>query len=120
MLSAAARTIQLHRESYMAAASSLPTSGQGRVELVVLKSYDRASEYLRQVNRWVVALGLAALLIGLLLAAAISRAVTRPLEMLVAGTRALGQGDFNYRLNIEGAAEVRELALAVDRRRGDV
>jgi signal transduction histidine kinase len=112
--------IQLNREAYMAAASSLPAAGQGRVELVVLKSYDRASEYLRRVNRWIVALGIAALLIGLLLAAAISRAVTRPLEMLVAGTRALGQGDFNYRLNIEGAAEVRELALAFDRMRGEL
>src|SRR5260370_41646067 len=116
MLSAAARTIQLHRESYMAAASSLPTPGQGRIELVVLKSYDRASEYLRRVNRWVVALGIAALLIGLLLAATISRAVTRPLEMLVAGTRALGQGDFNYRLNIEGAAARRERSLVFTRR----
>jgi signal transduction histidine kinase len=120
IMSAAPRTIRLNRESYIAAASALPTPGQGRTQLVVLKSYDRASEYLRRVNRWVVALGIAALLIGLLLAAAISRAVTRPLEMLVAGTRALGQGDFNYRLNIEGAAEVRELAQVFDRMRGEL
>ncbi|WP_218623958.1 ATP-binding protein [Granulicella sp. dw_53] len=117
---AAPRKIQLNGEVYIAAASSLPPAGQGTTKLVVLKSYDQASEYLRRVNRWVVALGIAALLIGLLLAAALSRAVTRPLEMLVAGARALGQGDFNYRLNIEGAAEVRELALAFDRMRGEL
>jgi len=118
--SAVSRKIELDHEAYMAAASILPAAGQGKVELVVLKSYDRASEYLRRVNRWVLALGLAALLIGLISAAAISRTVTRPLEMLVAGARALGQGDFDYRLSVQGTAEVRELALAFDRMRGEL
>jgi len=118
--SAVTRRIELHHEAYVAAASALPAAGQGKVQLVVLKSYDRASEYLRRVNSWVLALGLAALVIGLILAAAISRTITRPLETLVAGTRALGQGDFNYRLSIQGAAEVRELALAFDRMRSEL
>ena len=112
--------IQLGGESYMATASTLPAAGQARVQLLVLKSYDRASEYLHRVNRWVLALGLSALLIGLLLAAAISRTVTRPLEALVAGTRALGRGDFEYRVSTEGAIEVRELGLAFDRMRGEL
>jgi signal transduction histidine kinase len=112
--------IQLDREAYLAASSSLSTPGQGRVEIVVLKSYDRASEYLRRVNQWVVGLGLSSLLIGLMLAAAISRTVTRPLEALVAGARALGQGDFTYSLTTEGAIEVRELSLTFDRMRGEL
>jgi len=74
----------------------------------------------RRVNRWVLALGVATLLLGLVLAVAISRSVTRPLETLVAGTRALGQGDFDYELRVDGAAEVRELALAFDRMRGEL
>jgi len=119
-MSATPRKIQLDQEAYMAEAALLPVAGQGKVQLVVLKSYDRASEYLRRVNRWVVALGLSALLIGLLMATAISRTVTRPLETLVAGARALGQGDFNYRLNIDGAVEVRELAQAFDRMRDEL
>ncbi len=119
--SAAPQKIQLDREAYIAATSSLSAAGQGKVQLVVLKSYDRASDYLRQVNQGVLALGFSALLIGLVLAAAISRTVTRPLEALVAGSRALGQGDFNYRLSTEGGAiEVRELALAFDRMRGEL
>jgi signal transduction histidine kinase len=40
--------------------------------------------------------------------------------MLVAGARALGQGDFDYRLSVQGTAEVRELALAFDRMRGEL
>jgi len=116
----APETIQLDRESYLAAASSLSIKGQGSAKIVVLKSYDRASEYLRRVNQWVLALGLSSLVIGLMLASAVSRTVTRPLEALVAGARALGQGDFTYSLTTEGAVEVRELSLAFDRMRGEL
>jgi signal transduction histidine kinase len=112
--------IQLDQEAYLAAASSLSTPGHARVEIVVLKSYDRASEYLHRVNQWVLGLGLSSLLIGIMLAAAISRTVTRPLEALVAGARALGQGDFTYSLTTEGAIEVRELSLTFDRMRGEL
>ena len=112
--------VRLNGEMYVASAAVLPTSGKSDVQLVVLKSYDRASLYLRRVNRWIITLGLSALLLGLLLAASISRTVTRPLEALVAGTRALGQGDFSYRLSTEGAVEVRELGLAFDRMRDEL
>jgi signal transduction histidine kinase len=114
------RTIKLGSERYTAAAASIPSAGHEHVELVVLKSYDRASLYLRRVNRWILSLGICALAIGILLAVSISRTVTRPLEALVAGTRALGQGNFNYRLKPEGALEVRELSGAFDRMRGEL
>jgi signal transduction histidine kinase len=116
----APQKMELAGEAYIAAAATLPAAGQTKIQIVVLKSYDRASEYLRRVNRWVVALGLATLLIGLVLAVAVSRSVTRPLETLVAGARALGRGDFDYELRVDGAAEVRELALAFDRMRGEL
>jgi len=117
---AAPQTISLSREVYTAAGSSLAASGNSHVEIVVLKSYDRASMYLRRVNQWIITLGICTLFLGVLLAAAISRTVTRPLEALVAGTRALGQGDFSYRLTNEGAVEVRELGLAFERMRGEL
>jgi signal transduction histidine kinase len=116
----APQRMQLAGEAYIAAAATLPAAGQTRIQIVVLKSYDRASEYLRRVYRWVVALGLATLLIVLVLAVAVSRSVTRPLETLVAGARALGRGDFDYELRVDGAAEVRELALAFDRMRDEL
>jgi signal transduction histidine kinase len=117
---AAPQTISLSGEAYTAAGSTLASAGNSHVELIVLKSYDRASMYLRRVNQWIIILGICSLIIGVLLAAAISRTVTRPLEALVAGTRALGQGDFNYRLTADGAVEVRELGLAFDRMRGEL
>jgi signal transduction histidine kinase len=112
--------IRLGGETYMAAASKLPAAGRAEVQLVVLKSYDRASEYLQRVNQWILGLGLSALLIGLFLAAAVSRTVTRPLEALVAGTRALARGDFDYRMSAEGAVEVRELGVAFNKMRSEL
>ena len=55
----APRKMQLGGEAYIAAAAALPAAGQAKIQIVVLKSYDRASEYLRRVNRWVLALGVA-------------------------------------------------------------
>jgi len=112
--------IKLRGEAYIAEAAPIEVAGQAHVELVVLKSYYRASTYLRRVNQWIVSLAACVLLIGILLAVSISRTVTRPLEALVAGTRALGQGNFNYRLKPEGAIEVRELGGAFDRMRGEL
>jgi signal transduction histidine kinase len=114
------RMLRLGREQYMAVIVPLASAGQSKVQLVVLKSYDRASDYLRSVNRWIAVLGLSSLLLAGILAAYISRTVTRPLEELVAGTRALGQGDFGYQLSIDGALEVQELGLAFDRMRGEL
>jgi len=115
-----AQWLHLGQEEYMAASVPLSAAGQATVQLVVLKSYDQASVFLKRVNQWIVALGLATLVIGGLLAAAISRTVTRPLEALVAGTRALGRGDFESRFSADGAEEVRELGRAFDRMRGEL
>jgi signal transduction histidine kinase len=114
------RMLKLNREQYMAVITPLRSVGNSKVEIVVLKSYDRASEYLRRVNRWIAVLGLSALVLAGILAAYISRTVTRPLEELVAGSRALGRGDFNYQLTIDGALEVRELGLAFERMRSEL
>jgi signal transduction histidine kinase len=113
-------SLRLGGESYTAAGVALSAVGNEHVQLLVLKSYDRASQYLRQVNRAILILGVCALMIGILLAAAISRTVTRPVEALVAGTRALGRGDFHYPFTTEGAVEVRELSLAFERMRGEL
>lgn len=118
-ISATPQNISIGNETYTASAEFLPSTN-GHVQLVVLKSYDRASLFLRRVNNWILALGLSALIIAALLALTISRTVTSPIESLVAGTRALGQGDFTYRFSTGGAVEVRELGQAFDRMRSEL
>jgi nitrogen fixation/metabolism regulation signal transduction histidine kinase len=84
---------------------------------VVLKSYDQASQYVTHLNHVLVALGGVLLLLSGALAVYLSATITRPLDRLVAGARALGAGNFDYQLQRAGAREIRELGEAFDRMR---
>jgi signal transduction histidine kinase len=116
------RTVQLGGEDYLTASADLSTAGTesqvaGEPKLFVLKSFEQASQLIHQVNRWVLTLGLLTLAIGTILFISISRTLTRPLEVLVEGTRALAQGNFDYKLSEDGVEEIRELSRAFDRMR---
>jgi len=87
------------------------------VRLIVLKSYDQATAFLRKINRLLLALGLLAVVVGSALVFFISQAFMRPLSSLVAGVGALERGDFTYALDLRGGDEVAELARAFDRMR---
>jgi signal transduction histidine kinase len=115
----ASREMRLGGERYRASSIQLQADGTnaGPIELVVFKSYAEENELLAQLNRLVAALGVLAVCLGLALAAFIARTVTRPLESLVGGTRALSRGDFTYKVHEQGAEEVRELSRAFDRMR---
>ncbi len=69
------------------------------------------------MNRWVLTLALLALVAGTGILVSISRTLTRPIETLVGGTRALAQGNFDYQLSEDGAEEIRELSRAFERMR---
>jgi len=86
----------------------------------VLKSFDQATAFLRSLNGLLLALGLTAVLAGSLLVSLISHTFTRPLEDLVAGVRALGQGDYAYPLHAQGGDEVAEVTGAFDRMRSSL
>jgi signal transduction histidine kinase len=109
--------ISLGGERFLATSVNLPTPGQPALNLWVLKSFDRATAFLRNLNDLLLALGFAALLAGSLLVFVISHTFTRPLENLVAGVRALEQGDFAYPLHAKGSDEVAELTGTFDRMR---
>lgn len=115
------RNIRLGKEDYLATSVPLgapgPRSADGAPQLVVLKSFAQATELLGRVNRWVLTLVLVALLAGAAMLVSISRTLTRPIETLVEGTRALAEGNFDYRLSEDGVEEIRELSRAFERMR---
>jgi signal transduction histidine kinase len=90
------------------------------VRLVVLKSLDQSSAFLKHLDRLLFQLGLLALLAGAFIVAFVSKSITRPLEKLVAGVRALATGDFEYPLQTSGKDEVAELTTAFDRMRSEL
>lgn len=116
------RTVRLDGEDYLTASADLSTANtkneaSAEPKLFVLKSFEQASQLIQQVNRWVLTLGLLTLAIGTILFISISRTLTRPLEVLVEGTRALARGNFDYKLSEDGVEEIRELSRAFDRMR---
>jgi len=110
----------LGREHYLAASVPIATFSEVPVRLLVLKSYDQASAFAMRLNRLLLALGLLVLVVGTLLALYISSTITRPLDELLAGARALGSGNFDYRLTGGGTKELRELSLAFDTMRNQL
>src|SRR5216683_2998675 len=109
--------IRLGEERFLATAVDLPTPGTSALNLWVLKSFDQATAFLSSLNELLLALGLTAVLAGGVLVFLISHTFTRPLENLVAGVRALEQGDYAYPLQARGGDEVAEVTGTFDRMR---
>jgi signal transduction histidine kinase len=109
--------LQLGNERYVVASVKLTPDGDHRVSLVVLKSYDRATLFVHRLDHWLWGIGLLAVLAGVALAFAISYTVTRPLDDLISGVRALENGNFSYPMLPTGRDEVGELTGAFQRMR---
>ncbi|HET9409526.1 MAG TPA: ATP-binding protein [Candidatus Sulfotelmatobacter sp.] len=108
------RDVHIGKERFLATALELSGQQSDPVRLTVLGSYDQASQFLGYLNRLLLLLGLAAVIIGSGLVFFISHTFTRPLSNLVGGVRALGHGDFHHPLDSRGDDEVAELTRAFD------
>ena len=111
------RDIEIGNERFLATSFELSSSPPVAVRLSVLGSYDQATKFVDQLNRYLLLLGLAAILVGSGLVFIISHTFTKPLASLVAGVRALEVGDFHHPLDPRGGDEVVELTRAFDRMR---
>lgn len=111
------RDIEIGSERFLATSLVLSGAQSTPVRLSVLGSYDQATKFLDQLNRYLLLLGLAAILVGSGLVFFVSHTFTRPLGNLVGGVRALEGGDFHHPLDSRGSDEVAELTRAFDRMR---
>jgi signal transduction histidine kinase/ActR/RegA family two-component response regulator len=112
--------VQLGSELYLFKTVSLSLAGGPAVSLTVLKSFDKATLFLGGLNRVLIGLGLISVFAGCVLVFWISHTFTKPLESLVAGVRALGQGDFRYALDTRGGDEISEVTEAFVRMRANL
>ena len=108
--------IELGKERFLVSSVELAPD-RVPVSLIVLKSYDQATQFLSDLNRLLRGLGLVAVLGGSTLVFLISHTFTRPLGELVSGARALGEGNFSYPLTVQGHDEVAEVTMAFDEMR---
>ena len=114
------RDIDVGKEHFLATSLDLSEQQTTPVRLIVLGSYDQAALFLDQLNRLLLLLGLAAIIVGSGLVFFVSHTFTRPLASLVAGVRALERGDFHHPLDSRGGDEVGELTRAFDRMRASL
>jgi len=87
------------------------------VRLVVFKSLDAASSFIRIINRVLVSLGFVGVLVGCVLVFAVSRRFTKPLDDLLAGVRAIHNQEFDNPLDSSGKDEFATLTRAFDHMR---
>ena len=85
--------------------------------MTFLKSFDEATAFLQNIDRWIVAIGVAGVVAGSVLIFFVSTTFTNPLSRLVAGVQALERGDFAYPLDLRGSDEVSALTAAFQRMR---
>lgn len=111
------RDVKVGDEHFLATSLVLSGSQSTPVRLSVLGSYDQATRFIAQLNRYLALLGLAAILVGAALVFFLSHTFTRPLGSLVAGVRALEVGDFHHPIDPRGGDEVAELTQAFERMR---
>lgn len=111
--------VKLGGEAFMTNAFHL-SSRSSEVDLVMLKSYDRATVFMERINRLIIGVGAVAVLLGAGFVFFISHTFTRPLGDLVTGVRALSKGDFSFPLKAMGNDEVAELTTAFDRMRASL
>jgi signal transduction histidine kinase len=90
------------------------------VRCYVLVSMQQANHSISQLNRTILILGLSAIGLGALLLSFMSRTITRPLDNLVAGVRALAAGDYAYTITPRGSSEVAELGQAFAKMRSEL
>lgn len=117
---AGALPVALGPNQYQLASVSLRQRSQAPVLCYVLMPLQRTNQFLDELNRTIIILGVGAVVLAALLLTFFSRTITRPLEDLVAGVRALASGDYAYTVTPRGSSEVAELGKAFSKMRGDL
>lgn len=99
-------------------ATAVPVYDEGGVivgAVRITQGTDQIGESVRRTTFGLLAIGLAALLAGLLLAFGLAGSLSRPLIRLASAARRLGGGDLSARAeNIGGATEIDELGRSFD------
>jgi signal transduction histidine kinase len=90
------------------------------VRCYVLMPMAPGENFMRRLNHTIYVLGASAIIFGALLFGFVSRTITKPLDNLVAGVRALAAGNYTYSITPEGTSEVAELSTAFAKMRGEL
>jgi signal transduction histidine kinase len=102
----------LQTDHYASASVDLHDGASSPVRCYVLMPLAPVNSFLRRLNETIFVLGGAAVLLCGVLFGFVARTITKPLDNLVAGVRALANGDYHYGITPKGSSEVFELGTA--------
>jgi signal transduction histidine kinase len=104
--------VRLGDRHYAVSSVSLPASSTTPIHCYLLLPLTEWDRFLSRLTQMIVALGAIAVFGAVVLMVLISRAITNPLDSLVAAVRALAEGNYQYAVQPRGSAEVAELGRA--------
>ena len=114
------KSISVSGERFLALGKDISAAASAPLRLVVLKSFDKAEQAIRQINLLMMIAGALAIAIGTFVMVLLSGLVTSPLEILAAGVRAYGTGQIVPAAPVGGTQEVRELSAAFTAMRSNI
>jgi HAMP domain-containing protein len=109
--------VSLATEKYTLASIVLRASPGPEIRCFVLMPMAAVDIFLRRLNRIIYFLGGLAVAAGALLFVFLARAITRPLDELVGGVRALANDDYDYSISPSGSDEIAQLSTAFSQMR---
>ncbi len=112
--------VDLGAEPYEVAAVSLHADPRTPVQCYVLIPLRRPISFIAKLDRTILALGISALVCATLLLSFVAGRITRPLDNLLAGVRALARGDYAFSIMPRGSSEVVELGTAFSKMREEL
>lgn len=120
LLDSGTQEVNLAAESYQVAAVSLHADPRTPVQCYVLIPLRRPMDFIGNLDRTILALGISALVCATLLLSFVAGTITRPMDNLLAGVRALARGDYGFSITPQGSSEVVELGTAFSKMRGEL
>jgi signal transduction histidine kinase len=112
--------IALDTDRYAVSSVLLHGALPSPVRCYVMMPLGPVNSFMNRLNRTIFILGASAILFGALLFGFVPSTITKPLDNLVSGVRALAAGNYTYSITPEGTTEVAELSRAFAKMRGEL
>jgi signal transduction histidine kinase len=112
--------IALETDHYAFSSVLLHRASPSPVHCYVMMPLVPVNTFIHRLNFSIYLMGGLAVLFGVLLFGFVARTITRPLDNLVAGVKALAAGDFTYSITPRGSTELVELSTSFAQMRGQL
>lgn len=120
VLGSGTHEVDLAAEPYQVAAVALHADPRTPVQCYVLIPLRRPMSFISKLDRTILALGISALVCVTLLLSFVAGTITKPMDNLLAGVRALARGDYTFSITPRGSSEVVELGTAFSKMRSEL